>query len=75
MKHEFDIEQPPYLIEDWPGKYEIISWMEYVVTVLNPIFIVSTRKANGKPNANLQSWGLLIGGPDDYSSSCSKLFW
>lgn len=68
MKHEFEIEQPSYLIEDWPGKYEIFSWMEYVVTVPNPIFIVTTRKANGAANANLQSWGLLIGERGDYSS-------
>jgi len=68
MKQEFEIEQPSYLVEDWPGKYEIFSWIEYVVTVPNPIFIVTTRKANGASNANLQSWGLLIGEGGDYSS-------
>jgi Mg2+/Co2+ transporter CorB len=61
MKREISITQPEYLIEDWPGKYDVFSWLEYIVTVPNPIFIVTTRKANGAPNANLQSWGLLIG--------------
>jgi flavin reductase (DIM6/NTAB) family NADH-FMN oxidoreductase RutF len=73
MKHEIAIAQPEYLIEDWPGKYEVFSWLEYVVTVPNPIFIVTTRKANGAPNANLQSWGLLIGEKGNYSSLLALL--
>jgi flavin reductase (DIM6/NTAB) family NADH-FMN oxidoreductase RutF len=68
MKYEFEIDQPECLVEDWPGKYEIFSWMEYVATVPNPIFIVTTLKANGASNANLQSWGLLIGEKGNYSS-------
>ena len=68
MKHEIDIAQPEYLIEDWPGKYEVFSWLEYVVTVPNPIFIVTTRKPNGAPNAQLNSWGFLIGEKGNYSS-------
>lgn len=73
MKHEIDIAQPEYLIEDWPGKYEVFSWLEYIVTVPNPIFIVTTRKANGSSNANLQSWGLLIGEKGKYSSLLALL--
>jgi flavin reductase (DIM6/NTAB) family NADH-FMN oxidoreductase RutF len=73
MKREIVIEQPEYLIEDWPGKYEIFSWLEYIVTVPNPIFIVTTRKANGAPNANLHSWGLLIGEKGNYSSLLALL--
>ena len=73
MKSEIAITQPEYLIEDWPGKYEIFSWLEYIVTVPNPIFIVTTRKANGAPNANLHSWGLLIGEKGNYSSLLALL--
>lgn len=73
MKHEINISQPDYLLEDWPGKYEIFSWLEYIVTVPNPIFIVTTRKANGAPNANLHSWGLLVGEGDHYSSLLALL--
>lgn len=73
MKHEIPIEQPQNLVADWPGKYEIFSWLEYVVTVPNPMFIVTTRKANGAPNANLQSWGLLIGEKGNYSSLLALL--
>jgi flavin reductase (DIM6/NTAB) family NADH-FMN oxidoreductase RutF len=73
MKNEIGIEQPEYLIEDWPGKYEVFSWLEYIVTVPNPIFIITTRKPNGAPNANLQSWGLLLGEKGDYSSLVALL--
>ena len=73
MKREIDITQPGYLVEDWPGKYEIFSWLEYIVTVPNPIFIVTTRKENGAPNANLHSWGLLVGEKGNYSSLLALL--
>jgi flavin reductase (DIM6/NTAB) family NADH-FMN oxidoreductase RutF len=67
MKHEIGITQPDYLIEDWPNKYQVFSWLEYIVTVPNPIFLVTTYKENGKPNANLHSWGFPLGDRDHYS--------
>ena len=73
MKREINIIQPEYLIEDWPGKYDVFSWLEYIVTVPNPIFFVTTRKAHGAPNANLSSWGLLIGEKGKYSSLLALL--
>jgi len=73
MKQEINVTQPEYLIEDWPGKYEVFSWLEYIVTVPNPIFFITTRKPNGAPNANLTSWGFLIGEKDSYSSLLALL--
>ena len=73
MKREIAITQPECLVEDWPGKYDVFSWLEYVVTVPNPIFFITTRKANGAPNANLSSWGLLIGEKGNYSSLLALL--
>jgi len=73
MKHEIGIVQPSYLVEDWPNKFQVFSWLEYVVTVPNPIFLVTTRKANGAANANLHSWGLLVGERDHYSSLLALL--
>lgn len=67
MKHEFSTTQPDYLIEDWPTKYDTFSWLEYVVTVPNPIFLITSNKENGKPNANLHSWGFPVGDRDNYS--------
>lgn len=68
MKHELGMNKPDFLVEDWPGKYTGFSWLEYVVSVPNPIFIVTTLKSNGKANANLQSWGLLLGEKDEFWS-------
>jgi len=62
MKHEVGIEQPKNLTEDWPGKYDLFSWLEYAVTVPYPLFLITTRKANGAPNACLHAWGMLVGG-------------
>jgi len=73
MKHEIGVEKPDYLIEDWPGKYDVFSWLEYVVTVPNPIFLITTLKGNGLPNANLHSWGLLIGEKEKYMSLIALL--
>jgi flavin reductase (DIM6/NTAB) family NADH-FMN oxidoreductase RutF len=73
MKHEIGIDQPAYLVEDWPNKYRVFSWLEYVVTVPNPIFLVTTRKANGAANANLHSWGFPVGERDHYSSLLALL--
>jgi flavin reductase (DIM6/NTAB) family NADH-FMN oxidoreductase RutF len=67
MKHEIGIQQPNYLVEDWPKKFEVFSWLEYVITVPNPMFLVTTLKENGKPNANLHSWGFPVGDKGNYS--------
>lgn len=67
MKHEICTVQPDYLIEDWPNKYEVFSWLEYIITVPNPICLVTTYKENGKPNANLHSWGFPVGDRENFS--------
>lgn len=68
MKHELEMKKPDYLIEDWPGKFDGFSWLEYVISVPNPIFIVTTLKESGMSNANLQSWGLLLGEKNEFWS-------
>jgi len=73
MKHEYDIEKPPYLQEAWPGKYQLFSWQEYAVNIPYPIFIVTTLKENGKPNACLHSWGCFAGGDQGYCSVLTML--
>lgn len=61
MKHYFTHDKPNVLVEDWPGKYETFSWLEFGITVPNPIYMLTTLKEGNIPNANLQSWGLLLG--------------
>jgi flavin reductase (DIM6/NTAB) family NADH-FMN oxidoreductase RutF len=37
------------------------SWIDFVVSIPSPLFVVSTYKSNGKPNACLQSWVTFAG--------------
>ena len=60
MKHYFTRNKPNCLIEDWPGKYDTFSWLEFGITIPNPIYIVTTLEEGDIPNANIQSWGLLL---------------
>ena len=68
MKHEIPIGTPENLAEIWPGSYNLFSWLEYAVTIPHPMFLITTRKANGAPNACLHSWGFLVGDRDNYTS-------
>jgi len=61
MKHYFTNKKPECLVEDWPGKYDTFSWLEFGITVPNPIYIITSLKEDDIPNANIQSWGLLLG--------------
>jgi len=68
MKHEIKVATPEDLEEIWPGSYNLFSWLEYAVTVPHPMFLITTRKANGEPNACLHSWGFLCGDRDNFTS-------
>jgi len=68
MKQEINVAPPDNLVELWPGSYNLFSWLEYLVTIPHPIFLITTRKANGNPNACLHSWGFLVGDRDNYTS-------
>jgi len=67
-KHEFGIEKPKNLQEEWPGQYEVFSWLEYVVNIPYPIFIITTYKSNEKANANLWSWACFAGEENGFYS-------
>lgn len=47
-------------IDPWPGASGIFPWKELVSSVPSAIFLVTTYKANGKPNACLQSWSTFF---------------
>lgn len=68
MKKDLGVVKPQYLIEDWPRKYEVFSWLEFIVTVPNPIFLITTLKENGKSNACLHSWQMLVGEGNKFMS-------
>jgi len=37
------------------------SWMEFIAAIPAPLFVVTSYKSNGKPNACLQSWSSFTG--------------
>ena len=38
------------------------SWLEFVTSVPSPMFLVTSYKSNGKPNACMQSWATFTTG-------------
>ena len=73
MKKEFGTEKPASIKEQWPGQFDIFSWIEYVANIPYPMFIITTIKESGKPNANLWSWGFFTGEGNDFYSIISLL--
>jgi flavin reductase (DIM6/NTAB) family NADH-FMN oxidoreductase RutF len=73
MKREISVEKPSYLKEAWPGKYWLFSWLDYVVNIPYPIFIITTLKESGSPNACLHSWGCFGGDEGGYYAILTML--
>jgi len=73
MKHEIGIVRPAHCEEAWPGKYQLFSWLEYATTIPYPTFLITTVKANGKPNACWHSWGSFAGDKEGYFSVLTLL--
>jgi len=61
MKYEFDNTKPEVFSTTWDGQYEIFNWMEFLIGVPMPIFLITTYKENGLPNACLHSWSTFTG--------------
>lgn len=49
------------------------SWMEFVTAIPSPLFVVTTYKANEKPNACLQSWACFHGSPQGFYAILSSV--
>ncbi|MBN1619956.1 flavin reductase [candidate division WOR-3 bacterium] len=59
MKIEFSDNDVKY-VEPWPGASKLFPWKELITAVPSVIFLVTTYKDNGKPNACLQSWSTFF---------------
>ncbi len=73
MKIELGKKKPDILKEEWPGEYTTFSWMEYVTAIPQPLFLITTYKENGMPNANFHAWSTFTGEKDNYYSILSLL--
>ena len=49
------------------------SWMEFVISIPAPLFVVTSYKSNSKPNACLQSWACFNGDEKGYYAILSHV--
>jgi flavin reductase (DIM6/NTAB) family NADH-FMN oxidoreductase RutF len=45
----------------WPGQYELFSHFEFASGIPQVLFLITTRKENGLPNACFHSWSAFSG--------------
>ena len=65
MKIEIGASRPANSIEKWPGEFEVFSHYETTLGIPHALFLITTVKANGKPNACFQSWSSFCGDGGD----------
>ena len=58
--------KPDYIKENWEGKWEIFSWIEFVSAIPQVLFLVTTQKESGLPNLAFQSWSTFTGEGDNF---------
>jgi flavin reductase (DIM6/NTAB) family NADH-FMN oxidoreductase RutF len=61
MKIELSDSRPGNSIEKWPGEFEVFSHYETTLGIPHSLFLITTVKENGKPNACFQSWSSFCG--------------
>jgi len=66
MKIEMSDSRPSNSIEEWPGKFEVFSHYETTLGIPHSLFLITTVKENGKPNAWFQSWSSFCGDSGGY---------
>ncbi len=60
MKREYT-DKPETFQYPWPGAEDLFPWQDFLAAIPLPIFVITTYKANGKPNACLQAWSTFFG--------------
>ena len=48
-------------------------WMEFVISVPSPLYIITSYKSNGKSNACMQSWTTFTGGKSGFFAIVSAV--
>ncbi|UCG00658.1 MAG: flavin reductase [Candidatus Heimdallarchaeota archaeon] len=66
MYFEYNEKKPDNFTEDWDGQYQIIPWMAYIASIPHVIYLVTTFKEDGTPNAALEGWSSFTGEGDNY---------
>ena len=65
MKIELPLKRLPHIQENWPGQFEVFSYFNQAVNLPSVLFVVTTKKENGLPNAQPNAWGMLLGSGDE----------
>lgn len=73
MKRELSNEQNGLVYEQWQGQFEAFSHLEYLCGIPQALFMITTRKANGAPNACFHSWSCFSGDAGGYFAIISGL--
>jgi len=66
MKIEIGDNRPNNFIDRWPGEFEVFSHYEMALGIPHSLFLITTVKENGKPNACFQSWSSFCGDNGGY---------
>ncbi|MFH1523626.1 MAG: flavin reductase [Chloroflexota bacterium] len=66
MKIEIGDKKPDNFIDRWPGEFRIFSHFEMALGIPHSLFLITTVKENGKPNACFQSWSSFTGDSGGY---------
>jgi flavin reductase (DIM6/NTAB) family NADH-FMN oxidoreductase RutF len=61
MKIDLPVIPPADIQQGWDGQFQVFSWYNFVLNIPTAVFIVTTQKENGLPNAQLNAWGMLLG--------------
>jgi flavin reductase (DIM6/NTAB) family NADH-FMN oxidoreductase RutF len=61
MKIEIPDVKPDNFQDRWPGEFQIFSHFEMALGIPHSLFLITTLKENGKPNACFQSWSSFYG--------------
>lgn len=69
MKREYKVVPPSMEGMETYG----FSWMDFVTAIPSPLFVVTSYKSNGQPNACLQSWACFNGGEQGFYAILSSV--
>ncbi|MBN1409475.1 MAG: flavin reductase [Spirochaetales bacterium] len=73
MNYEHGSIKPENFKEDWDGQFKILPWMAYVSAIPHVIYLITTLKADGTPNAGLQGWSSFSGEGDNFFALISGI--
>ncbi|MCL2343363.1 MAG: flavin reductase family protein [Firmicutes bacterium] len=66
MKINLTATRPAHFPEYWPGQYDLFSHLEFACGIPHVLFVITTLKENGQPNACFHAWSSFSGDSGGY---------